>query len=68
MRKVKLQNQGVLDGVGYMWEWSLAQAGWNELPEEKKYGLADENLIVVFPHCDNIEYPLFYNEVIFVDN
>ena len=66
--KVKLRNQGKLTGTGYLWESFLAQAGWNELPEEKKFGLADEDLIVIFPHCHNLELVLFPDEVVYVDS
>lgn len=73
IRKVILRNQKELTGTGYVHEYMLMQAGWNELPEEKKYGLADENLIVIFPHCivpdgSIAKFALFPNEVIFVES
>ena len=71
MRKVKLRNQDVLTSAGYLFEYRLMQAGWNELPEEKKFGLADKDLIVTFPHCIEpdgsvVELVMFPNEVIYV--
>ena len=53
-RRVRLRNRAELTGTGYVWEYLLMEAGWNELPEDKKYGLADETMVVEFPHCGNI--------------
>lgn len=71
-RKVKLRNQNKLTGTGYLFEYRLIQAGWNELPEEKKFGFADENMVVTFPHCIEpdgsvTELALFSDEVVLVD-
>ena len=71
MKKVKLRNQDVLTSAGYVNEYRLMQAGWNELPEEKKFGLADKDLIVTFPYCIEpdgsvVELVMFPDEVVFV--
>ena len=68
--KVKLANQNELTGTGYVHEYMLMEAGWNGLPEEKKYGLCDDNLVVTFPHCimpdgSVAKFALFPNEIIF---
>ena len=54
MRKVKLVNKNKLTGTGYLSEFRLMKAGWNKLPEEKKYGTTEESgdfVRVEFPHC-----------------
>lgn len=56
MREVKLVNREKLTGTGYLSEFRLMQAGWNELPENKKFGLTDKDnswdfMRVTFPFC-----------------
>lgn len=66
---IKLKNQKPLTGTGYMWEHLLKEAGWNDLPEDKKYGIIKDGgkdyqcSLIYFPHCD-MEYVLFSDEFV----
>ncbi len=72
-KKVKLVNKGKLTGTGTVVEYMLSKTGWNELPEDKKYGLVDADFMkynmseVEFPHCIEadgkpVKNPMFPDE------
>lgn len=67
MTKVVLKNKNKLTGTGYLFEFTLLNAGWNELPKEKQYGMADDKLIVTFPHClcdgEPVKIAMFHDEI-----
>ena len=67
--KVKLINKEALTGTGYVWEYSLMQAGWNTLKEEERYGLTTDDCFlfncssVMFPYCNNLKLTLCADEM-----
>jgi hypothetical protein len=69
-----LPKRKILDGKGNLWEWSLAEAGWNDLADNLKVGkvigifkLNDSNAIVFdveWPAVNHISRNVFPGEVI----
>jgi len=72
--KVKPRKKGVYGGTGYVWEYLLSVNGWNDLSEDKKFGIIDDYCRgadgnsywafygVQFPHCNDIKIALFVGE------
>ena len=60
--------RSVLNDKGSIWEGSLANSGWNGLPEEDKVGVITRDdpayvmLLVTFPNC-NLEVGVFHDEI-----
>ena len=66
---VTLRNKGRFTGTGYVHEYLLANAGWNEAPAYKKYGYLTAphghlSYAVEFPHFD-VRYVLFADEIFY---
>ncbi len=63
--KCKPRNK-ILDGCGYVWEWLLSEAGWNNLAEDQKYGIilwdGLQPMRVFFPAVSQ-EHLVFIGEV-----
>ena len=60
--------RSVLDDMGCIWEWRLAESGWNGLSEDDKVGVITRDdptyvmLLVTFPNC-NLEVGVFPDEI-----
>ena len=70
--KIKCKpKKDVLDGCGYVWEWLLAESGWNDLPNEEKYGIVFwdgyQPMRVFFPAVSQ-EHLIFIGEVNLIPN
>lgn len=67
MKKV-LPKKKILNGKGYIWESSLFSQGYNELPEDQKFGLAFPrpgfllDYVVFWPGVEIVTY-VCWNEI-----